>query len=158
MKKVLLGVFVLCALVTLTTGCGKKEEAKAQEETTTVEADKKLNCSYNVDGDTIRINVTYEGGKITKATYTNSEKKESADAAKKAYEDGKTEMNEVNTHKGISASISYSGTLYTTSLTFTIDKFDDYAKEQYDKIFKEVKDKTYDENKEALTKIGYSCK
>ena len=159
MKKVLLGVFVLCALLTVATGCEKKnnENNASGNETTTV-ADKKLNCSIAANGETTRINVTYEGGKIAKTTWTETKKYGSDKEAKKAYEDGQKDVKEINSHKGISGSISYSGTSYTSSLTFTIDKFDDYAKEQYEELFKEIKDKSYDENKEALTKAGYDCK
>ena len=156
MKKVLLGVFVLCALVTVATGCEKKNNEETT--TTTVAAEQKLNCSVAIDGGTTRINVTYKEGKIYSTSYYVSEKLESEAAAKKKYETGKEEIKEINTHKGISASVSQSGSLYSTNLSFTIEKFDDYAKEQYEDIFKEIKDKTYDENKDALTKAGYTCK
>lgn len=155
MKKVLLSIMVLFALV-LVTGCEKKNN---NDQTTTTQAEeKKLSCSLTADGDTHRINLTYVDDKVSKATYSDTEKKASEAAAKAEYEKNTKEITEYNKSKGLSANASYSGTLVTTSITFTIADMDDKAKSMYEEIFGEIKDKGLEDTKTQFSGVGYTCK
>ena len=159
MKKALLSIMVLALLLCLT-GCGKKEENKNNggDTTTTASAEKKLNCSFSADGDTIRFNFVYDGDKLTKATYTSSERYDTEAEAKKQYESDSKDIVEANKNAGFSGNAQQSSTLVTVTATFTIDKMDDKAKAMYEEVFGPVKDKNYDGTKEYFSGNGYDCK
>ncbi|MCR4581886.1 MAG: hypothetical protein K5666_05225 [Bacilli bacterium] len=147
------------ASVAALTGCEKKGDNNTDTTTTTTEAaSKQLSCLLTADGTTIRVSASYEGGKITKATISGSKKFASEKEAKKEYEEGQKEQKEMLNYKGLNVSVSQSGTLASYSYSFTIDKMDDKATALYNELFEEIKDKSYDEAKETLTKATYTCK
>ena len=158
MKKLLLCIMVLFAAVALT-GCNKKENNNNNgETTTTAAAEKKLQCSASVGDISYRITLTYTGDNVSKAVIALTEKNSSEAAAKKSYEDGKSELADVNKNKGVNASIQQSGTLVTGTYSFTIADMDDGAKALYDELFEGIKDKSYDDVNSSLTAAGYTCK
>ena len=153
-KKLLVCVMALAAVFALT-GC--KKGNNGGETTTTQPAEKKLSCSSTLDGNTMRYTFTYEGDSVKKTTLSVTEKQKDEKTAKSEYEKAVKEMPEVNKNKGVSMSVSYSGTLVTGTYSFTIADMDDKAKELYDEAFNEFKDKNYDAVKTALTDAGFKC-
>ena len=156
-KKLLVCVMAIASVFVLS-GCEKKGNNNGGETTTTAPAANTLSCSIAVDGDTTRLSMTYEGDSITKASYSESEKKASEAEAKKDYEKNQKEAAEYNKKKGVTCNVSYSGTLSSTSINFTVASLDDDAKALYNELFKDLNTKGYDDVKNTLTTLGYTCK
>jgi len=156
-KNLLVCVMAAAAMFTLS-GCGQKNDEKKDDGTTTQKQEQKLACSLSMDGDTMKYSFTFEDNKISKVTLTNTEKKKDEKTAKKEYETASKNIGEYNKKKGITSSVSYSGTLVTESITFTIASLDDESKPVYDELFNEISDKSMDDIKNELVNAGYTCK
>ena len=155
MKKNLLVCVMALAAVFALTGC--KNGNNNGETTTTAPAEKKLSCNVSEGGNSSRVTLTYEANDLKKATMSVTTKEKDEKTAKSEYEKAVKEMPEINKNKGVSVSASYSGTLVTGTYTFTIADMDDAAKIIYEEVFDELKDKSYDDAKTALTDAGYKC-
>ena len=158
MKKNLLVCVMAAAAVFTLTGCGDKKEENKEEGTTTAKQEQKLQCSQTVEGDTLKFSFTFEDDKISKVTMTSTEKKKDEKTAKKEYEQNSKNVGEYNKNKGVTASASYSGTLVTNSVTFTVANLDDTSKVLYNELFEEIADKNMESIKSDLTGAGYTCK
>ena len=158
MKKLLVCVMALAAGFVVT-GCDKKENNNNGVETTTTAAqDVSLVCEVSNNDEKVKITVVFANDAIKKATFTNTEKFATEKEAKKEHEDNSAEFMEALKNKGMTGSISDSGTLVTRSVTFTVADLDDKAKVYYDEMFGEIKDKKYDDTKSYLETAGYTCK
>ena len=158
MKRKLLVCVMALAAAFAVTGCDKKEKNNGGETTTTAAPEVKLTCEAKMDSDSAKISLSYENDAIKKATYTTTEKYDSEKEAKSEYENDSKEVNEALKNKGMTGSISYSGTLVTKSVTFTVAELDDVSKSFYDEIFDGIKDKKLDDAKSFLETSGYTCK
>ena len=158
MKKNLLVCIMAAAAVFTLSGCGTKNEDKKEDTTTTAKQEQKLACSISEDGDTLKYSFTFEDNKISKVTLTNTEKKKDEKTAKKEYEAATKNIGEYNKLKGITSSASYSGTLVTTSITFTVANLDDDSRPTYTTLFGEISEKGMDAIKDELVQAGYTCK
>ena len=154
MKKKLLVCVMAAAALFAVTGCTNNNNP---ETTTTAQADKKLACNASLDGETLRITLTYDGDSIKKAVYSMSEKQKDEKAAKKEYENRGEDVKKFNAYKGLSVNSSYSGTLVSASFSFTVADMDDDAKGLYNEFLGEIKDKNLNDAKSALIDAGYSC-
>jgi uncharacterized lipoprotein YehR (DUF1307 family) len=157
MKKNLLVCVMAAAAVFTLTGCGNKDEKK-EESTTTAKQEQKLQCTLAADGNSSKYSFVFEDDKISKVTVTNTEKKKDEKTAKKGYEQNSKEVGEYNKNKGVTASASYSGTLVTTSLTYTVASLDETSKALYNETYGEIADKGMEAIKSDLTAVGYTCK
>lgn len=158
MKKKLLVLAMVLAAASFATGCEKKENNNGGETTTTAAQEVKLACEASADGDKVKVTLTYENDAIKKAQFTETDKYASEKEAKAEYEADSKEMNEAFKNKGMTGSTSYSGTLVTESVTFTVAELDDKAKVFYEEIFGTIKDKKLDEAKSHFETNGYTCK
>ena len=170
MKRKLLVLAMVLAAASFATGCEKKENNNGGETTTTAAQEVKLACEASADGDkvkirwsiilseVIKITLTYENDAIKKAQFTETDKYASEKEAKEEYEADSKEINEALKNKGMTGSVSYSGTLVTESVTFTVAELDDKAKVFYEEIFGTIKDKKLDEAKSHFETNGYTCK
>ena len=157
MKKKLLVCVMALAAVFAVTGC--KKGNNGGETTTTQPAEKKIACSYNdpEDGSTLKVTVTYSNDKIKKAIWSDTEKFKDDKSAKKDYEKNAEEIKTVNKNKGVSASCSYSGTLSTKTVTFTVADLDEEGKKLYEEMFNDAKDLSYEDFKADMAKTSFKC-